>query len=138
DRTRSAADELEVIAARFQSKALRAGAMLARAKVRHAEGDSAEAERLFSEGALLWGDIGAPYEAATARLGLADALRASGREHQAALELHAARHVLDGIEAARLTVHSTPTEARNMFRREGDYWSLAFEGCTVPVRDLKG
>ena len=34
--------------------------------------------------------------------------------------------------------HAAPTEARNVFRREGDYWSLAFEGSTVHVRDLKG
>ncbi len=138
DRARSAADELEAVAARFQSKALVACAAVARARVRLAEGDAVEAERLFSEGARLWGDVGAPYEAATARLGLADAHRASGREHQAALELQAARLVLDGIEAALQIDDAVPTEARNVFRREGDYWSLAFDGCTVHVRDLKG
>ena len=31
-----------------------------------------------------------------------------------------------------------PVIDRNMFRREGDYWSVVFEGRTVRVRDLKG
>ena len=26
----------------------------------------------------------------------------------------------------------------NVLRREGDYWSLSFEGHTVALRDLKG
>ena len=45
DRARAAADELERVAARFQSKALVAGATLAGGRVRLAEGDAAEAER---------------------------------------------------------------------------------------------
>ena len=45
DRARSAADELELIAARFESKALVAGAALARGRVRLAEGDAAGAEQ---------------------------------------------------------------------------------------------
>ena len=40
-------------------------------------------------------------------------------------------------------VHQEPTEAQltasaNVFRREGDYWTVTFEGHTVRVRDLKG
>ena len=31
-----------------------------------------------------------------------------------------------------------PVTDLNMFRREGDYWSVVFEGRTVRVRDLKG
>jgi tetratricopeptide (TPR) repeat protein len=138
DRARSAADELDVVAARFQSKALVACAAVSRAKVRLAEGDAADAARLFAEGARLWGDVGAPYEAATARLGLAAAHRASGREHQAALELDAARLVLDGIEGAPAMADTPSSAAGNVFRREGDYWSLVFGGCTVHMRDLKG
>ena len=33
---------------------------------------------------------------------------------------------------------SQPVTDLNMFRREGDYWSVVFEGRTVRVRDLKG
>jgi tetratricopeptide (TPR) repeat protein len=130
DRARAAADELERVAARFQSKALVAGATLARGRLQLAEGNAPEAERHCSQAARLWNQIGAPYEAALARMVLAEALRARGSEDQAVLELRAARTILDRIEVA-----TTPAK---VFRREGDYWSVLFEGRTVRVRDLKG
>ena len=132
-RARAAADELERVAARFQSKALVAGATLARGRVRLAEGDAADAERCCSEAARLWNQIGAPYEAALARMVLAEALRAGGREDHAALELQAARKSLERIEVA-----ASATTETNVFRFEGDYWSVVFDGRTVRVRDLKG
>jgi tetratricopeptide (TPR) repeat protein len=132
-RARSAADELERVAARFQSKALVAAATLARGRLRLANGHAAEAEQCCSEAARLWNEIGAPYEAALARMVLAEALRAGGSHDHAVLELEAARTILEGIEAAA----SATTEA-NVFRREGDYWSIVFEGRTVRVHDLKG
>jgi len=149
DRARSAAEELKLVAARFHSKALVAGATLAEGRVRLAEDDAADAERLCSEAARLWNEVGAPYEAAVARMGLAEALRAGGRHDQADLELAAARAVLDRIEAAQTARPAAGVEGRdgpdelpaadlNVFRREGDYWSLVFEGRTVRVRDLKG
>ena len=128
-RAQAAADELERVAARFQSKALVAGAALARGRVRLAEGDAAEAERWCSDATRLWNEIGAPYEAALARMVLAEALRAGGSEDQAVLELRAARTILERIEVATET---------NVFRREGEYWSVVFEARTVRVRDLKG
>ena len=100
DRARSAADELELVAARFESKALVASAALARGRVRLADGDAAGAERSLSEAVRLWNEVGAPYEAAHARIGLAEAHRAGGSEHAAALEHQAARTILEGIEAA--------------------------------------
>jgi tetratricopeptide (TPR) repeat protein len=132
-RARQAADELERVAARFQSKALVAGATLARGRVRLAEGHTAEAERCCSEAARLWNQIGAPYEAALARLALAASLRAGGSEAQADLELRAARTIV-----ARIEVAASATAGTNVFRREGDYWSVVFEGRTVRVRDVKG
>jgi tetratricopeptide (TPR) repeat protein len=133
DRARAAADELERVATRFQSKALVAGATLARGRVRLAEGDAAEAGRCCSEAARLWNEIGAPYEAALARMVLAEALRAGGRDDHAVLELQAARTILERIE-----VRASATTETNVFRREGDYWSVVFDGRTVRVRDLKG
>ena len=149
DRARSAADELQVVAARFQSKALFASAALAQGKVRLAAGDAGDAEHHFSEAARLWNEVGAPYETAVARMGLAEALRARGCEHQAVLELHAARTIFDRIKAAPLVDsadqiedHDGPeeraTRSLSLFRREGDYWSVVFEGSTVRMRDLKG
>ena len=95
-RARSAADELTRVAARFESKALVAGASLANGRVRLAEGDPADAERYCAEAARLWSEVGAPYEAALAQGGFADALRASGNEQLAALELEAARAAWTG------------------------------------------
>jgi tetratricopeptide (TPR) repeat protein len=107
ERARSAAGELELVAARFHSKALVAGAALARGRVRLAEGDAADAERCFTEAARLWNEVGAPYEVADARAALAG------------------RDVRQAVQAG-------------LFRREGEYWSVAFEGRTVRMRDLKG
>jgi tetratricopeptide (TPR) repeat protein len=148
-RARSAADELELIAARFQSKALVASAALARGRVRLADGDAAGAEQSLSEAVRRWNEVGAPYEAAVARMALAEAHHANGSEHRAALERQAARTILEGIHAAPSLAPPGPVEhheARdeqpaasvNIFRREGDYWSVVFEGHTVRVRDLKG
>jgi tetratricopeptide (TPR) repeat protein len=132
-RARAAADELERVAARFQSKALVAGATLARGRVRLAEGHVADAEQCCSEAARLWNEIGAPYEAALARMVLAEALRTGGSEDQAVLELQASRTILD-----RIKVPVRATTETNVIRREGDYWLVVFEGRTVRVRDLKG
>ena len=148
-RARSAADQLELIAARFESKALVASAALARGRVQVADGDAAGAEQSFSEAVRLWNEVGAPYEAAIARLGLAEAHHASGSEHRAVLERQAARTILDAIEANPSvpppvdaahhdTLDEPPAGGVNVFRREGDYWSVIFEGHTVHVRDLKG
>ena len=65
------------------------------------------------------------------------------------MERQAARTILEGIQAAPSVappVHvehhdaldQQPAAAFNIFRREGDYWSVVFEGRTVRVRDLKG
>jgi tetratricopeptide (TPR) repeat protein len=136
DRAGSAADELELVAARFQSKALVAGATLAQGRVCLAKGDAVDAERLCSEAARLWNEVGAPYEAARARLGLAEALRAGGSARQAELEQQTARALLDRIEDRHDELDEPA--AVNSFRREGDYWSIVFEERTVRVRDLKG
>jgi tetratricopeptide (TPR) repeat protein len=150
-RARAAADELEAIAARFESKALVASAAVARGRVRLADGDAADAEQSFSEGVRLWNEVGAPYEAAIARMGLAEAHRARGSEQRADLESQAARTILDGIEAGPSpaptmelevarpdALDAQPTAGTNVFRSEGDYWLVIFEGQTVRVRDLKG
>src|SRR5829696_5205308 len=148
DRARSAAGELDLVAARFGSKALRAGAALARGRLRLAEGDAAGAEGSLSEAVQLWNEVGAPYEAAVARSSLADAHQFGGREQRADLERRAARTILHAIEtvpspgpAPDLGSGDATDDAadhRNVFRREGDYWTVTFDGRTVRVRDLKG
>jgi hypothetical protein len=143
-RARPAADELDRIAARFRSKALIAGAAHGRGRVRLADGDAAGAEQSLSEAVRLWNEVGAPYESALARLSLADAHAARGSEHRAVLERQAARAILDGIRTpppAHVEHQDAPRQSvasGNVFRREGDYWSVIFDGHTVHVRDLKG
>jgi tetratricopeptide (TPR) repeat protein len=145
-RARSAADDLDLIAVRFASKALAAGAALARGRVRLADGDAAGAEQSLSESVRLWNEVGAPYEAARARLDLAEAHAASGSEHRATLERQAARTILDGIEAAppvappveRVALGAQPGASPNVFHLEGDYWTVTFDGQTERIRDLKG
>jgi tetratricopeptide (TPR) repeat protein len=143
-RARPAADELDRIAARFRSKALIAGAAHGRGRVRLADGDAAGAEQSLSEAVRLWNEVGAPYESALARLSLADAHAASGSEHRAVLERQAARAILDGIRTPppahveHQDALRQPVASGNVFRREGDYWSVIFDGHTVHVRDLKG
>lgn len=146
-RARVAADELELIAARFASKALVAGAALARGRVRLAEGDAAGAEQWLAAALRLWNEVGAPYEAARARLDLAEAHATSGNEHRAALEHQAARTILDGIAATASAtpplehlpaLAAQPGTGLNVWHREGDYWTVTFEGHTDRIRDLKG
>ena len=103
----------------------------------------------MSEAVRLWNEVGAPYEAAIARLGLAEAHHASGSEDRAELERRAASAILERIQAARpvdpaadishrVAVDERPVASCNVFRRDGDYWSVIFEGHTIHVRDIKG
>jgi tetratricopeptide (TPR) repeat protein len=171
DRARSAAEELERVAARFESKALIAGAALAQGRVRLAEGDAAGSRRAFEAAAQLWNEVGAPYETALARMGLAEAHRAEGDEASAGLEFRAARATFERVGAMHLAeraslagggsetgLRGAVTQAQldvtataevreqdeasaphhNVFCREGDYWSVTFEGRLVRLRDLKG
>ena len=165
DSARAAAEQLSRIGALFESKALAATATLARGRVRLAESDPAGARLEFAAAANLWNEVGAPYETALARMGLGDACRAEGNEALALLEFRAARSVFEQIgarlEAARaaqacgeergndvgeprVQVQPAPSGAGgrvgqgNVFRREGDYWSVMFDGHTVRLRDQKG
>lgn len=150
-RARLAADELDAIAERYASKALLASAALARGRVSHAEdSDALDAAPHFKEAVRLWQEIGAPYEEALARAGLAEAHRAAGNEAQAVMESQAVRTIRDGLEeqpaalgdvaAGRIGggAGEQSTGTVNVFRGEGDYWSVEFDGHTARVRDLKG
>ena len=102
---------------RFESKALVAGAAHARGRVRLAEGDATGAEQYLSEAVRLWNEVGAPYEAALARLSLADAHHASGSDQRADLERQAGRAILDGIQP-RAALRPAPRRARRGTGRE--------------------
>jgi tetratricopeptide (TPR) repeat protein len=160
---RSAADELGRIAAKFQSSALSAGAALARGHVLLAYGNPRDAGREFAAAAQQWGDIGAPYETALARMSLGRALLAGAELDRGRLELQAARAIFEGMgamsqaaraAAAGAAAHgligagfaSAPVASADKrytgddstFRRDGDYWSVSFRGRAASVRDSKG
>jgi len=137
ERAGAAAQELSEIAARYESTALRASAAMAHGRVCVAVADPAGAEGAFADAARLWNEVGAPYEIARARLGLADAYEASGRTELAVRERAAARAALDGLGGAG-TASPTPTTDGSSFRQEGDFWSIEFHEQTVRVRDIRG
>jgi class 3 adenylate cyclase len=96
---RSAAGELEAIARTFGSKALQASAATARGAVLLADGDGSDARRTLEKGMRLWHELKAPYEAARARMGVAEAYRILGNEERAALELRSARSTFERLGA---------------------------------------
>lgn len=162
---RTAAEELSRVAARFESTALVATAALAHGRVSLAEGELALARRYFEEAVQLWNDIGAPYETALARMGLGHAHSAASNEELAVVEFRAARAAFERIGAvhraaaadeacgdahggdAAPALEQRPPPGSNLgvrtacddiFRREGEYWCVAFETRTIRLRDSKG
>jgi DNA-binding SARP family transcriptional activator len=110
---RAASAELEEVAGVYGSAALAAAAACARGALLLAEGDTEPAAGALRDGIRLWQAASAPYEAARARLLLADALRGIGSPPLA--ELRAARSSfeslgarLDAERAARLIDELAP------------------------------
>ena len=98
---RSAAAELAGIAADYRSAALRAAAECAAGALALSEGDAAEAGRRLRDGCRLWLEAEAPYEAARARVALAEAWGAEGNAAARALELKAAKSLFERLGAVR-------------------------------------
>jgi ATP/maltotriose-dependent transcriptional regulator MalT len=92
DRATGAVDELEQLAADAGTAPLRAAALLARGRV---EGSV----ELLEDAADLYADCGARFEEAQARLELAKALRAAGRDADAAVVEARAREALAALGA---------------------------------------
>ena len=99
DTARTAADEAEAIADEFDSAVLRACALLARGELQLADGQIDDAVRSCKTSWRLWREADLPYEAARARMLLGIALRESGDEDGAVLELQAARAAFDKLGA---------------------------------------
>ncbi len=96
----SAATELEAIADRYGSTAIRASAASARGAVLLAQGDIPLATDALIRGRHLWQVVGAPYEVARVREDLAAAYRATGQDTDALMELEAARSTYERLGAA--------------------------------------
>jgi class 3 adenylate cyclase len=96
---RSAASELGKIGARFGAVAVAASVASAEGRIQFAEGEVAAALGTLRRAQRLWQDAGVPYEAARARLVLADAQLALGDVESAALELRAAHQTFERLGA---------------------------------------
>ena len=160
DGARTAADELERLAARFESRPFAASAALSRGRVLLAGGDPAGARLQLEAAVELWSEVRAPYEAAVARAGLAAALQAGGQEQRARLELRTATSTLERLGAVYHAVPHASSEVPppaapppsspgpssapgapttgNVFRLEGETWLIALDGRSIRLRDLKG
>lgn len=137
---RAAAIELAAIAERHRSKALRAAAARTDAAVLVAAGDAVSAIERFEEAVQAWTEIGAPYDAARARLDLAGAHAQLGNPDAERLERHAAEAALRVLASSSDPLEGEPRTSpkANVFRRNGDSWTVAFDGRRIQVRDTKG
>jgi tetratricopeptide (TPR) repeat protein len=108
------ADELEELASAAGSEPLRASAALARGAIALAAGDFDGARRLCSEAADLYAQNHLPFEAAHARLALAAALAAVGRDDAADAEKERAHEALAalGVTGRRRGDGSRPARSR--------------------------
>ena len=149
---REAANELTEIAATFDSRALVASAELAHGRVALAAGDAREAIDRTEAAALAWTEIGAPYEAAIARMVLGHARHLDGNHEGARMEWAAAHDAFEQFGAIRWSEQAAsltdPNEdepmaaaappAASTFRCDGDMRTISFDGTTVHLRDLLG
>jgi DNA-binding CsgD family transcriptional regulator len=100
DAAGAACRELEAIGERQGSDLLQAQAAQARGELDLAEGDAASALQALRRACEEWRELGAPHDAARARVLLALACRALGDDDTAAFELQAARAVFSHLGAA--------------------------------------
>ena len=153
DTVRLAADALESIAGSYPSRSLVAGAALAKARAALLSGDLGQAIHGAAAATAAWADIGAPFEAAAARMFLGEARRRSGDSEGARMEWRAARAAFESFGAVRRAQQAErliaeaphgPTSPRTSgavtatFRCDGDTRTICFGDLTVPMRDLKG
>jgi class 3 adenylate cyclase len=96
---RAAADELRMVVDAYPSAVSRAASMTATGAVELAEGMAGTAARTLRQAVSAWNELAAPYEAARARMILAEAHDAEGAPERAILELHAARAALERLGA---------------------------------------
>jgi class 3 adenylate cyclase len=99
-RAESATAGLEAIAASYGTDVLRAEALLARGLVAAAGGDAGGAVAPLREAVGAWSATEAPYEAAVARVALAEAYLAAGDGDAAALEASAAVSAFETLGAS--------------------------------------
>jgi DNA-binding CsgD family transcriptional regulator len=98
---RAAVDELDEIAAAFDSPYLRAVVGYAHGCVLLADGDASGANVALRRARVAWHELDAPFEAARVRLQMARACSQQGDHDTAEMELDAARRVFEQLGAAQ-------------------------------------
>jgi DNA-binding NarL/FixJ family response regulator len=118
DEARAACDELDDIAAAYESGMLNAVAAQARGAVLLAEGDAERALVTLRRAAQAWQELKAPYEAARARALVARACRDLGDSDAAEMEFGTAREELTTLGAApalaEIDALEAPAASRDM------------------------
>jgi ATP/maltotriose-dependent transcriptional regulator MalT len=135
EEARSACGELEKIADGYQSGMLGAMAVHARGAVELCHGAARAALVPLRKAWLAWQELGAPYEAARARVLVGLACRALGDEDACALDLEAARAVFAQLGAApdlarvdSLAPRAAPTDTHGLTPRELEVLRLVAAG----------
>ena len=150
---REAANALATIAGCYPSRSLAAGAALAAARASLVEGELAGAIHDAKSATAAWADLGAPFEAAMARVVLGDAHARAGNTEGAKLEWQAAAATFETFGATgwagrasdrlagvptRPMPRATLDAPEAIFRRDGDTRTICFGDLTVHMRDLQG
>jgi tetratricopeptide (TPR) repeat protein len=151
DTLRRAAAELRSIVEQYPSTMLRAMSLLADARLCLVESDPEGAVTAARTAVAELELLGAPFEAAMARLVAADGHQLHGEAERADLERCAARDALasfgsevwaervDGLIGKRPSVSGASTPASGaVFRAEGDLRTIGWADTHVVLRDLKG
>ena len=114
DRARAAVEQLTDLVEDVSPPAMSAGLAYARGRVLLAEGDEAGSVRELGVALRLWREVGSMYEIARTRAALS-ALRATGDDDDADLELHAARDEFERL-GAKPDLAAVETGCRNSTR----------------------
>ncbi len=111
-RAEAARNELDAVAARVATPAIRAAACAARAALAAGTGRPDEARICFEDAVDLYAGAGMRFEAAAARCDLAEALAVLGRRAAAGAEIAAAQAELTALGATHLSRRAATLSAR--------------------------
>lgn len=134
---RTALEELEEIAGRFETEALTAAAALARGAVFLAEGSHQRALASYSNARSLWSRLDAPYETALAKVGVARACLEIGDEETARREAFDALATFEALgarpdaeQARALAAGRMATNTAGLTKRELEVLAMVAGGRT--------